>query len=85
MIYNISLLYHRKHQPCDAFHVLAGRMVQGHYSRAFTLVAKWENSPEWHISYIITYILQIYMFQTLLNTFYVLTFYYETPAIVTYM
>ena len=50
-IYNISLLHLRKHQPCDAFHVLAGRMVlrMGHYTCAFTLVAIWENSPEWHI------------------------------------
>ena len=56
MISLFFILFHaRKHSHCDALWVLTRRIVQsvvlrmGHYTRTFTLVAKWRNPPKWHI------------------------------------
>ena len=52
--YTILTFSSEKHCPFDAFLVLSwphgpGRCAEnGHSTRAFTLVAKWRNSPEWH-------------------------------------
>ena len=61
------------------------RMVQnvqiriGHYTRPFTLVAKWEVSPEWHKCNIChprdKFVLHFYTFQIIFST---LFFHYET-------